>query len=490
MPQPGLALVATLCSVALYDEGTIDVTLLVTRELRGAHMPVNRFSGQCDDAEDCSCTGGAHRRRAVIGRGTSTDASDVVALDTGAYHYGSGTFYSTFKGNASAEFFADAEYDAFGLTFRDFVGDGAEGLASYLRHARGLRPGLPLATVTNYNLDGDEVLGSLLAPYTLVALPGNETLAVLSLTDPTHMGAQPGVTARLRPFRESLLGTLALLRRLLPPPRVVVCMVTHAPTPEADLAAAARDEVAVRDQVVNELVREGIGVDVFILGGFYTRDAAGTPYVMQNWAGDDVLVAPAAGSGSYGRSIDNITISFRRADGLLIGSSARVATIPMACGAAVHNATLARLREWHATNTRLLGDSVGTLLTALDAPEQVAPVASNASCTVLNGVDVCGCRAASCEQGAFVADALAFVAPSADAAVFNAGSLRGRLSAGSVTRSALIEMLPFNNQVVVLELSGATLRLVLTNAISQLALQDAETGAGDGRFLQVSSSLP
>ena len=81
----------------------------------------------------------------------------MIALDTGGYASGSGTFYPVFNGNASAKFFADANYDAYGLSFRDFM-PGHEALASYLGRVRQLNPSTPPAVITNINLTADPLL--------------------------------------------------------------------------------------------------------------------------------------------------------------------------------------------------------------------------------------------------------------------------------------------------------------------------------------------
>ncbi len=171
--------------------------------------PVNRWNTQCSAAElnatPCSCYGGAARRNAVL---TSGDAS-TVRIDLGGYASGSGLFFPVFNGQASSRFLGAGGYSAFGLTYREFsVGANASDptggvwLAGYIDRVRALDPSLPPAVVTNIDLADDPHLIAAdvtraqptppghVAPWALVPLSGNRTLAFLNLADPqVRLGA-------------------------------------------------------------------------------------------------------------------------------------------------------------------------------------------------------------------------------------------------------------------------------------------------------------
>ena len=245
------------CIVALLlaaaSAQTFDLTLLITRDVRGAAYPVTSSTSQCDPAilqtdrntGSCDCLGGAARRRAYLGTGTSTTAADVVSIDTGSYFSGSGTFYAAFNGTASATFFADAGYEAFGLTYRDFGAGGPEGLRDYLREVTALDSSMPKPVVTNYDGTGDTVLGDLIDEYSIISLGGGHNLAVLSLADPTHLeGTQPGYYAKLQtPFKQAISVTLGKLRRLATPPDVIAVIISDIPL--TDAAIGARESAAL-----------------------------------------------------------------------------------------------------------------------------------------------------------------------------------------------------------------------------------------------------
>jgi hypothetical protein len=389
---------------------------------------------------------------------------------------GSGTFYAAFSGNASATLFADAGYAAFGLNFRDFTSGGADGLARYLRRVRAARPSGPAATVSNLELPAGDPLAGLLAPHTLVPLPGGRTLGVLSLTDPTHVTPNlPAYTGRFAPFDRALAVGLARLRRLAGgPPDVVAAVLTDVPSTAAEVAAAGSASAA-KAAAVERLVDEAIGVDIFILG---IGDAGvGEAHVRTNWAGDDVLVVPQRGGLQYGAALDNISATFSD-EGRLVGNASGAAVVSLDCTVPEHAATAAVLEAYHDASEAILGGAFGTLAVPVDSPIQAAaapelnatsPDALPAGCIVtVGGQAVCGCRVSSCEQGALYADAMMHAA-GADAAIVNAGGIRSGLASGSVTRGDLVQMLPFGNEVVRATVSGATIRAALDHSISGLA---------------------
>ena len=304
-----------------------DVTLLVTREVRGAVYPVNRWKTECGaDAAaaaaattlDCDCYGGVSKRRTVLEAARSTHtartklmsfrlrdydpalsllwtAPGVIALDTGAYFSGSGLFFPAFHGNSSASFFASAKYDAFALNYRDFgagisVEDptGGRFLAHYINKIRLLNPASPAAVVSNLNLTGDPHLATAtptrqnprpaghIMPFTLHELPDNRTLAVLNLIDPTHLILSPHYASRVLPFESSLSWRLAQLRRLPEgPPDVIICVLGGVPITDDQVSAAGGTQAAQTD-VTLRLAQTAVGVDAFVLA---THQVSADPQV-------------------------------------------------------------------------------------------------------------------------------------------------------------------------------------------------------------------
>ena len=91
---------------------------------------------------------------------------------------------------------------------------------------------------------------------------------------------------------------------------------------------------------------------------------------------------------------------------------------------------------------------------------------------------------AECAAGNLVADAVRVHAGS-DVALINGGSFRGDIPGGAVERRALLQTLPFLNELQTFVVSGVTLRAALVNGLSNLANHDAITNP-QGKFLQLS----
>jgi len=66
------------------------------------------------------------------------------------------------------------------------------------------------------------------------------------------------------------------------------------------------------------------------------------------------------------------------------------------------------------------------------------------------------------EVGTLFADAVLAAVPGADAAIFNAGSVRSDLPSGAVSYADLFEAFPFENRLATIQLSGAQVTSVLT----------------------------
>ena len=510
-PMRGAIAVLLFMPLAAAD---FQLNLLITRETRGAVYPVNRWGNQCSGpmppppppplspdeasgeappapplAPSCSCTGGAARRRTLIGAGAAAAGaaenaitpSNVVSLDTGAFFSGSGKFFSAFGGNASSEFFAENAYDGYALTYRDFAaGDGPTTLARYLQRARSLQPALPKAVVTNFNSTAETVLSPYIEPngYTLVPLAGGRTLAVLAVADPTHLRATfPDYASRLTDFWPPVARALASLRRLPQPPDVIALLISAITVTSAEIAAAGGSSYTANIAKLNRLVDDAIGVDVRSPSNFSTSFGLRTsaplsksnslrthlsphalhrpalasrvaqvvvmglnlggsldlaPHVRRNHAGDDVLIVPAQGA-THGETIENVTVTFSDS-GLLRGALSSSDTISLDCTFSEDAATATRVAELYTIMDQTLGVTIGYIGRALDShTSAVAGVADAdgvvpAGCTTFtNGEIACGCRVAACLQGAFVADALQSMT-GADMAIANGGAIKSTLS--------------------------------------------------------------
>ncbi|VTT86638.1 5'-nucleotidase [Halorubrum sp. DM2] len=119
------------------------------------------------------------------------------------------------------------------------------------------------------------------------------------------------------------------------------------------------------------------------------------------------------------------------------------------------------VEEYRSRLDDAVGEEIGRTETTLDCREPVV-------------------RREESNMGNFIADAMRDDT-GADVAVQNGGSIRTdtRYEPGPITRRDVVNVLPFGNEVTVLEVSGETLRAVLENGVSEVERLS-------GRFPQVS----
>ena len=286
-----------------------NISLVRTGEVRGLAFPADVNGAQCSlsqlEESPCSCYGGAARMRTLLDSVRIADR-DTIAIDTGSYYFGAGLFFPVFGGDASAEFFGRAVYDAFSLAWRDMR--NTSWLRTYLEQARLHNPALPPAVVTNLDLSaGDGLLNAEhIVPYHLINLTGGRRLAYLSLSSSKDTG--PTFAQMHTPLIPALLRTLAQLRRLPDgPPDVVACHLYWMPPPTpAEVAAAGNSQIEAERAAFDQLLLAGIGVDIWLR--FIGVEEEGTS-LRRNYAGDLVLVVKTEGT-SFGRRLQHVTASF------------------------------------------------------------------------------------------------------------------------------------------------------------------------------------
>lgn len=89
--------------------------------------------------------------------------------------------------------------------------------------------------------------------------------------------------------------------------------------------------------------------------------------------------------------------------------------------------------------------------------EALGGVVGQATTSILRGVT----RVEESEMGNFVTDAMRTHLAGVDVALTNAGGLRADIDAGPITLQEVYAVLPFNNTLVLMDLTGAELRQVL-----------------------------
>ena len=86
------------------------------------------------------------------------------------------------------------------------------------------------------------------------------------------------------------------------------------------------------------------------------------------------------------------------------------------------------------------------------------------------------------EQQALITESWLYWFPTADVALSNLGGFRADLAAGDVTQGTIINVFPFNNVVVEVDLTGKQLLRILGRRSNDLAIGGVETSGGQWRF--------
>ena len=498
-----------------FSSGAV-VQLLVTHEVRGAAFPVNEYGTECPVAavrdSSCTCYGGADRRKAFLAAGKRDP--NTIALDLGSYFNGGGLFFPILRGNASAELFAGAGYEAYGLAYRDyaaFVGtegdaDGTHTLAAHLARRRELDPSLPLAAVSNLDLGGT-ALEPHVAPYTVLPLSGGMELALITLMDRANlMAVNPSLAQRVVGFRRALHVALAELRRRPAglPAVVVLCIegfhrLQFEYDSDSTASSTGNDATGTISEgswaVLRQLVVESDAVDVVLLSSVQIPERFTQPTTVQAWGGHHTLIVPGkslggaflpyakGGGGFYAL---NVTLVLDAGGRLMPNASGSTADATLLdCDAPSDAVVRSRLLDWHGLMDAQLG-VVGYLDVdgALAGEADTSPDEAVRGCVSLPAGDACGCYVAECAAGNLVADAVRSYSGS-DVALINGGSFRQHIPGGAVERRALLQSLPFLNELQTFVVSGVTLRAALENGLSNLASHDAITNP-QGKFLQLS----
>lgn len=179
--------------------------------------------------------------------------------------------------------------------------------------------------------------------------------------------------------------------------------------------------------------------------------------VMQSMAGR----TPIFKMGSDARLLGHIDLNISRRDGKL--ASLDWETLPVTDAIPDQPGTAKVAAEYERQLDAALGQPVGTARVALDARQE-----SN--------------RSRETNLADLIADAFRAYAK-ADVALLNGGSIRSNASfgPGPLTRKDIVAVLPFENPIVKVEITGRVLRQAIEHGLARVA-EDKE----DGRFPQVS----
>jgi 5'-nucleotidase/UDP-sugar diphosphatase len=426
-----------LSAGAAHAEFTLDI--LHINDLHSRIQEIGSSDATCsaEDAAAGECFGGVARVKTKIDErreALTGENANVLVLDAGDQFQGS-LFYTTYKGEAEAEFMNLIGFDAMAIGNHEFD-DGPEGLADFIEQVE-----VPIVSGNTVAAEGSLLAGQY--EEFLVKEFGEERVGILSvLATDTAETSSPGDDISFEDEIEYLTGAVEQMEADGINKIVLLSHVGY-----------------VRDQEIAAAVD---GIDVIVGGHSHTllsntEEGAAGPYptMVANPSGTEVPIVQAYAYSKYVGELrvvfdDEGNVTSAEGDPHLLDNSVE----PDA-------EVLARVEELAEPIQALMAERVADAAGPIDGSREV-------------------CRAEECEMGNLVADAMldATRDQGVSLVIQNGGGLRASIDEGEITMGEVLAVLPFQNTLATFQLRGADVITALENGLSQYEEQA-------GRFAQV-----
>jgi 5'-nucleotidase len=401
--------------------------------------PINKYDSTCSAEEESKneCFGGIARVKAKIDErrnALSRDGGNVIVLDAGDEFQGS-LFYTTYKGEDTAEFMNGIGFDVMALGNHEFD-DTPVTLAKFLDKMK-----VPVIS-SNTEAAADSPIAGKIKPYVIKEIGGQKIGIVSALTTDTAEISSPGPSVK---FADEIAALKREVDALKAEGVDKIIALNH--------AGYAKDK---------EIAANVDGIDVIVGGHSHTLlsntdpEAAGPyPTLVKNPSGRDVPIVQAK---SYSKYLGELKVTFDD-EGNVIKSEG--APILLDSSVTPDPAFVARVQELAKPLEELKARKVGESTGVIEAAREV-------------------CRFKECSMGDLVADAMLdrVRGQGVTIAIINGGGLRASIDAGDVTMGEVLTVLPFQNTLATFQLRGSDVVAALENGVSQI-------DQGAGRFPQV-----
>ena len=416
--------------------GAFELTVLHINDFHSRIEPINKYDSTCSAEDDAAgvCFGGVARLKTLLDArrdALAAEGAPVLTLDAGDQFQGS-LFYTTYKGEAAAEFMNAIGFDAMAVGNHEFD-DGPGALARFIDTVE-----VPVLSANTEIAAGTELSGKV--PGTMIVERGGERIGIVSVVaEDTAETSSPGPSVTFAGAAETVRAAVAAFEA---EGVTKVIALTHIGLP-ADIALA-------------EAVS---GIDLIVGGHSHTllanaHDGALAPYPVMVESPDGAMT-PIVQAYAYGKFLGEVTVTFDDAGNVV---SAEGEPLLIDASVTPDPAIAARVAALGAPIARMKTEVIG---------EAAAPIDGERT----------SCRAGECAMGVLVTDAMLWES-GADIAIQNGGGLRASIDAGPVTMGEVLTVLPFQNTLATFRLSGADVLAALENGVGQV-----EEGAG--RFPQV-----
>lgn len=376
--------------------------------------------------------GGVARRKTAIDE-IRAAGGNLLLLDAGDVFQGT-LYFNLFSGQADLYFYNKLGYDAMALGNHEFD-KGQTILAEFVDGAD-----FPILGA-NVVPDPTSPLAGKIEPWIIKEL-GGQKIGIFGLTtEDVPVSSSPGPGIAFTPHVEA------------------------AGRAVAELSARGANKIIALTHLGfdldQRLAGQVAGIDVIVGGHSHTvmgdEEGAASPYPLQVTAPDGgrVLIVQ---NGEWGKTLGDLSVEFD-SEGRVVGW--RGSPIPIDESLKPDPSFQAKIAEYGAPLDALLSSQIGR------------------STVELVG-DRSKIRSEETNLGNLVADAMLEKtrAEKAQIAIINGGGIRTSIATGDVSMGQVLEVLPFGNTLVRLDLSGTQLKEALENGVSEAELLG-------GRFPQV-----
>jgi 5'-nucleotidase len=406
------------------------------------HSRIEAISGSdstcsAEDAAENKCFGGVARVATKIKElrdQITAEGGNVIVLDAGDQFQGS-LFYTTYKGEAEAEFMEKIGFDAMAVGNHEFD-DGPEGLAAFLD-----KVSFPVIS-GNTDVSQNPVLAGRVQNHVVLEVGGEKIGIISALATDTVDTSSPGPNVIFQNEIDSLSADVAALEA------------------EGVTKVLALTHVGIAKDM--EIAAAVPGVDAVVGGHSHTLMSATDPNraaAYPLWVnGPDNAMVPVVQAYAYGKYVGHLVLTFDDAGKLIFAEGD---TILLDASVTPDPEIAARVAEMGAPIEELKNRVVA---------ESTAPIDGSRDT----------CRAGECPMGNLIADAMLdrVKDQGVTIALQNGGGVRASIDAGPVTMGEVLTVLPFQNTLSTFEATGAAVLAALENGVSQI-----EEAAG--RFPQV-----
>lgn len=358
---------------------------------------------------DQNGVGGSARLATVIQEARATQ-ENVLLLDAGDRFSGT-LFHFFYQGQDNVQVMNLMEYDAMALGNHEFD-NGSDVLAEFINGVD-----FPVLAA-NIDTSDDPYLSNLVEPYTIIDVNGEEIGIIGLVTPRTAFISKPWESIVFLDDLEAVTTQAVNELEALGVNKII--LLTH---------VGYREDLELAEQVA--------GVDI-IIGGHSNTIPNRYPLELMSASDEPILVVQA---GFHSLFVGHLEVSFY-ADGKIVASDGRV--LRLDADIAEDEAMLALIDELEAPVAEFTDQVVGQTAIAYRRD----------------------CYGQDCDLGALVGDAM-LDATNADLVIHNSGGLRDDLPVGDVTYGDILSVLPFGNQISVMELSGEDVWATLEYGVSK-----------------------